>query len=100
MYIAGLAISAPVSGLLMVINIMSRPPWLLPSDEYLRNFGHAFSSRWRSDLISSVSCQRLKSRRTLKCGSDPLRCALAGDWLWALSAALERRTIARSVFFI
>src|SRR5688572_10524056 len=93
MYIAGLLISAPVSGLLIVINIRSRPAWLLPSDEYFRNFGHAFSSRSRSDLISSVSCQRLKSRRTLNCGSEPLRCgARAG--VWAPVAATVKTTIA------
>ena len=53
MYIAGLVISAPVSGLLMVIRMMSRPPWLLPSDEYFRNFGQAFSSFSKSDLSSA-----------------------------------------------
>ena len=69
-------------GLLMVIRMMSRPPWLLPSDESFRNFGHAFSSFSKSAFSSAMSCQRLKSSRTLNCGSEPglrgwRRCAAA-----------------------
>ena len=32
---------------------MSRPPWLLPSDESFRNFGHALASVSKSDFSSA-----------------------------------------------
>ena len=65
MYIAGFDVSAPVSGLLTIIAAMSRPPTVLPSEMYLRNFGYAFSSVRMSAWSSATSCQRLKSSFTL-----------------------------------
>src|SRR5450756_637118 len=53
---------------------------------YLRNFGYAFSSVFMSAWSSATSCQRLKSRRTLKGRSELGACvqsfgaALAGVW--------------------
>ena len=53
MYIAGLDVSGPVSGLFTVSIMISRLPWLRPSDEYFRNFGQAFSSLRKSDFNSA-----------------------------------------------
>ena len=63
----------------------------MPSDEYLRNFGHAFSSRWKSDLSSAWSCQRLKSRRTLNCGSEPEAGGAGGGLPPAAAPAMRER---------
>ena len=53
MYIPALVASAPVSGLRIVITLMSRPSTLLPSDDSVRNFGKARCNRSMSATSSS-----------------------------------------------
>ncbi len=96
MNMAALLISGPVSGLLIVMSGRSRPSAVLPTDEYLRNFGHAFSIVFMSAMSSATSCQRLKSSFTLKVRSEVGACASGshGFCAWAAGAGLAAAPLA------